>query len=104
MDGFADLSRTNCAACARPTPNHLLAQIRRFQIIGIDAALIILLARQAWLIALGTKLFDELDQTIDQPATAADDVKPALVLMFFEDSVEIGFQLVFMHKPPLRFL
>jgi hypothetical protein len=60
--------------------------------VGIyDDALIILLARQAWLIALGTKFFDELDQAIDQTPTAADDVKPALVLMFFQNSVEISF-------------
>jgi hypothetical protein len=60
--------------------------------IGIsDAVLIVLLARQAWLIAVVTKFFDELDQAINQPPTTADYVKPALVLMFFQDSVEIGF-------------
>jgi hypothetical protein len=43
-------------------------------------------------------LFEELKQAIYQPAAAADDMKPALMLMLFQDSVDVRFQ--FTHSAP----
>jgi hypothetical protein len=61
-------------------------------------SLVVLLAPKAGLAVLGAELFEKLNQTINEPATASDDVKPTLVLVLFQNSVEIGFQLVFMHS------
>jgi hypothetical protein len=47
---------------------------------------------------------EKLDQSINQPAAAANDVQTAFVLVFFENLIKAAFQLLHMLTPSAGFL